>query len=130
LFFEMRVDTNVQLSRARQIVTEWLLDDDAPPPLAFRQTRAPQTFGDLPVLARLRRKIKQNVAGGLAVVLGFLQRRRDLLVRSRLPDIARQVEQTLRERPPEVFIEWRVFEEFRDRILHARPEIVIRHRGS
>src|SRR6185503_21238417 len=100
---EMRVDSDIQLSRACQVVTERLLDNDAPPALAFRQARAAQTLGDLAVLARLRRKIKENIAGRLAVFLRFLQRRGDVLIRCGIADIARQVEQTLRKRTPQVF---------------------------
>ena len=47
-----------------------------------------------------------------------------------IADIARQIEETLCEGSPQIFIEGRVFEELRNGIMHAGAEIIVRHRSA
>jgi hypothetical protein len=68
-FVEALLQAAVQFARALQVVPERLFDDDAPPAFAFVQSGRGQPFGDLGVLAGLRREIEEDVAFGLAGLL-------------------------------------------------------------
>ena len=45
-------------------------------------------------------------------------------------DVAGHVEEPLRERFPEVFVERRIFQKLRDRFAHALAKLVVGHGGS
>jgi hypothetical protein len=111
-------------------VAEGLFDDDAAPSRALAHVGRAQALRDGDVLAGLRGKIKQDVAAGVAGGFNLLeagiQRRKNRWV----VDVARHVEQALRESGPDIGVEGRVLQEFFDGREHFLAELIVAHGGA
>ena len=105
------VDLLIQLPRARQIVAERLFHNNAPPAVSLVHRVPAQSVNHGRVITGLSRKIVQNVAVGLVVVLDFGKLRLDLLIAIRVLQIAGDIVERLFERTPDRFVKRRIFDE-------------------
>ena len=129
-FLKMRLHARVELPRAGEIVAERLFDDDAAPAVALCQPAAPRPSA-IPRTGWAGWKDKTERCRRFRAASRF----RRATCRSsgrgrRSPTSPAQIEEALGEGSPEIFIERRVFQELRDRIVHARAKIIVGHRGA
>src|ERR1700761_1952442 len=104
----------IQLAGALKIVAERLLDDHATPAIALIQLVLTEQVHNFGVKTGLGGEIEKNIPARFVRLLDLIQLLTDVLIRLGVVDVAGNVEQTLRERVPDIFIEGRVLEEFRN----------------
>ena len=118
----------VQRARCRQIVTERLLDDDAPPAAPVLQLCVADALNRRFIVARLRREIEQDIVFRVARLLHFFEPRGELRVCVRIVKIACEIEKVLAKVVPKALVERRVFEELMQRFLHLFAKLFVGHR--
>src|SRR5579885_3482978 len=110
-FTKNLVELIAQLARARQVVPERFLDDQAPPPASLPQSRPAQSQSGGRVLTGLRGQVKQHVAASVARGFDFRKLLLKAAVQRGIFNIARQVKKPACKRLPNVFVDFRVLRE-------------------
>src|SRR6185437_15969714 len=92
-FIEDLVNLVVQMPRAVQIVAEGLLNNHAPPSAAVIQMVLAKLENCFGVMTGLRGQIKENVSRGLMRYLYVVQLVPQIVIRRRIVEVARHIEQ-------------------------------------
>ena len=104
-FVEDFVQAVAEFARTGEVVSEGLLDDQAPPAASLPQARGADTVRDRRILAGLRGEIEEHVAAGVALVFDLPELFGQVLVEARIADIAGHIVEPSREGCPDVVVE-------------------------